>query len=111
MPIVPLIKQELGDLVDLNMKVMEGKVKLKRSLFFFKKRQMILLEDGKVIFAKHRKIKSMCRLDRFSEILVHNRSRFQLKTPQLSEVIDSPDAEVWVSILNSIKQLIVKNEK
>jgi len=37
-PIVPLIKQELGEFFDLNMKVMEGKVKLKRTLFFYKKR-------------------------------------------------------------------------
>ena len=80
-PIVPLVKQELGDLIDLNMKVMEGKVKLKRTLFFYKKRSMILLEDGKVIFAKERRIKSMCRLDRFSDIISHSRSRFALKTP------------------------------
>ena len=110
-PIVPLVKQELGDFIDLNMKVMEGKVKLKRTLFFYKKRLMVLLEDGKVIFAKERKIKAMCRLDRFSDIILQSRSKFTFKTPQLQEVIESPDAEVWVSILNSIKQLIIKSER
>jgi hypothetical protein len=107
-PIVPPVLQEFGKQIDLNMKVMEGKVKLRRTLFFFKKRKMILLEDGKVIFAKENKIKGVCRLDRHAEITLINKGRFQLKTPILHEVIESSDAEVWVNILNSIKSLSIK---
>ncbi len=65
------------------MKVMEGKVKLKRTLFFFKKRKMILLEDGRVLFAKDHKIKGICRLDRHAEIVLLSKNKFQLKTPML----------------------------
>lgn len=54
--------------IDLNMKVMEGKIKLRRNLIFFKRRTMILLEDGRVILAKDREVRGVFIIDKKTEI-------------------------------------------
>eukprot|EP00347_Sterkiella_histriomuscorum_P006028 403354346 len=94
--------------IDLNMKVMEGKVKLRRNLIFFKRRTMILLEDGRVILTKDKDVRTVFILDKSTEITLQKRDRFQIKTVKIHEVVESHDAEVWVNILKSIKSLNFK---
>jgi len=71
------------------MKVMEGKVKLRRNLIFFKKRKMILLEDGRVVLGKDNQIKNTFILDRLTEIFLVKKDRFSIRTPCIHEVIES----------------------
>ena len=71
------------------MKVMEGKVKLRRNLIFFKHRDMILLEDGRVILAKDREVRTVFALDRSTEIKLIKKDRFQIRTMTVHENIES----------------------
>ncbi|CDW85011.1 serine threonine-protein kinase pk61c [Stylonychia lemnae] len=96
--------------IDLNLRVMEGKVKLRRNLIFYKKRKMILLEDGRVILAKDNLIRNVFVLNKCTEIFLVKKDRFTIRTQQIHENIESSDAEVWVNILNSIKLMNTKSQ-
>lgn len=87
---------------------MEGKVKLRRNLIFYKRRNMILLEDGRVILTKDKEIRSVFFLDQGTEISLIKKDRFQIRTSVVHEIIESQDSEVWVNILKSIRTLNCK---
>lgn len=55
--------------LDYKKKVFEGFVKVKRKLFFYKKRFMILQEDGLVVFAKpNGRVRCDMQIDDLTEI-------------------------------------------
>ncbi len=87
--------------------VMDGQVKVRRKLFFFKKRYMILLEDGTVYMTKEGHITFQIVLDKRTEITLLNKQRFEIKTPKFHEIIEAPEEQVetWMSILKSIRKM------
>lgn len=54
--------------IDENEIVMEGWVKVRRKLFFYKKRQLILMEDGTVYIIKLGHISNEIKLNKYSEV-------------------------------------------
>lgn len=54
--------------IDLDKIVMESLVKVRRKLFFYKRRQMVLLEDGSVFIVKHGHISNEIKLAKNTEI-------------------------------------------
>ena len=66
---------------------------------------MILLEDGTVILTKYGHIKCEFMINPHTEINLIKNHRFEIKTKDVYEMIDTPEAEVWVNILNSIRKL------
>lgn len=56
------------DIIDCNKIVMEGFVRLRRKLFFYKRRQMFLLEDGSVFIVKLGHISNELKLSAKTEI-------------------------------------------
>lgn len=79
-----LIKSEnLGCVsLDSSNKVKAGFVKVKRKLFFYKKRFMILLDNGTVVFArKSGRIRCNLVIGKDTEIIQIKSRRFQIKTP------------------------------
>lgn len=77
-----------------------------------KKRHLILYEEGTVLLMSRGHIKTEFRLDGKSQVtLSKNGKSFTLKTSSKHvEVFETPDAEVWVSILKSIQGLVVEHE-
>lgn len=47
---------------------MEGFIKVRRKLFFYKKRQLILMEDGTVFIVKLGHISNEIKLNKYSEV-------------------------------------------
>jgi len=75
---------------------------------------MILFEDGTIILLRRGHIRGEFKLDHKSEINLNKHNRFSLKAKGSggTEVIECPEAEVWVSIIKSIQKLnIVNNSK
>ena len=54
--------------IDMDKIVMEGPVKVRRRLFFYKKRQLFLLEDGTVFVVKKGHISNEIKLSKHTEI-------------------------------------------
>eukprot|EP00347_Sterkiella_histriomuscorum_P007241 403349719 len=91
--------------LDYNKKIFEGHVKVKRRLFFYKKRFMILQDDGLVVFARQNgRVRCDLLIDETSEIIQLKQNRFQIKTKKVSEVIETPDTELWLNMLYSTQQ-------
>ena len=69
-------------MIDMNNKVMEGIVKVRRQLLFSKKRKMILMDNGVVYFLRpDNKFKYGLKLDEDSYIVQTKSSRFTIQTP------------------------------
>ena len=92
--------------VDINKQVYAGSIKVRRKLFLYKDRFMALLEDGSVFLSKDRHIRCQILMDCKTKItLQKGNRRFEIETKHVHEVIETEEAEIWVNILNSIKNL------
>ena len=68
-------------MIDMNNKIMEGIVKVRRKLLFFKKRKMILLDNGVVYFLRpDNKFKFGIKLDEDTYVVQNKPTRFTLQT-------------------------------
>lgn len=93
---------------------MEGFVKVRRRLFFYKKRQLFLLEDGSVFIVKEGHINNEFRLNKHTEV-THisegSHCKFLISSTKTYEYIecDTPDMAVtWVNILINIRKMNVE---
>jgi hypothetical protein len=85
---------------------MEGVVKVKRKLFFSRPRTLMAFEDGTIVFMKNGHIRRLLHLEWYSKItLLKCGSAFEIVTPKFREIVQSPNSDVWVNILNSLIKL------
>lgn len=97
-------------MLDMNSRVMEGVIKVRR-LLFWKKRKMILMDDGTLyVLRLDNKFKFGLELDENTYFLQTKKNRFTLQSTLHREVIESPETEIWVSIMNSIKIQHIKEK-
>lgn len=84
----------------------EGEVKVQRKIFMKKPRYMILFEDGTLLLLRRGHIRSEYLMDETAEVTLVKNNKLKLKTPGKSvEVVETPEAEAWVSILKSVQML------
>jgi ribosome biogenesis protein Tsr3 len=83
---------------------MEGQVKVRRKLFFYKKRRLILMEDGIIFLVKHGHIKTEIVLDHNTKIELLKKDKLEITTKDINEIVECSEAEVWVNIFNSLKK-------
>jgi hypothetical protein len=96
---------------------MESMVNVRRKLFFYKRRQMLLLEDGTVYILKNGHINNEMRLSSKTQINHQcdngGSCRFLISTNSTYEYIDCDNNDVtdtWVSILRKIRKMVIDNE-
>ena len=58
----------------------EGEIKLRRKIFLFKRRYMLVFEDGTLLILRHGHIKSEYKINDQSEISLMKGGRFSMKT-------------------------------
>jgi hypothetical protein len=76
---------------------MEGEVKVRRKLFFYKERQLFLLEDGSVFLVKRGHINNELKLLQHTEVTYLNEGnmcRFLISTPKTYEYIECEDPNI-----------------
>lgn len=84
--------------------IMSGMVRKRNKIFFFKKRNMYVLESGLVIIKKmNGRTEESIQLTKASEITELKESRVQIKTNKIKKILESEDAGVWVCVLNVLK--------
>jgi hypothetical protein len=62
--------------VDMNLKVMSDKIKVRRKLFFWRTRFLIILENGHLFLTKNGHIRQEMILDENAEISIIRHDRF-----------------------------------
>jgi hypothetical protein len=98
---------------------MEGFVKVRRKLFFYKRRQMFLMEDGKVLIVKNGHISNEMVLNKHAEIAHQcdgsaDSCKFLISTPSTYEYVDcesSDLASTWVHILLNIRKMTIDGSR
>jgi hypothetical protein len=93
---------------------MEGFVNVRRKLFFYKRRQMLLLEDGSIFILKKGHINNEMKLTAKTEIkhqCDEAHCRFLLSTNSTYEYIECDSADLtqtWVNILITIRRMVAE---
>ncbi|CDW75605.1 UNKNOWN [Stylonychia lemnae] len=91
--------------VDYKRGVFEGEVKVRRKLFFYKRRYMIIQDNGIILLArKSGRMRCDMFIDGNTEITRLKAKRFQIKNQRFQEVIESPDTDEWMRKLIQIRE-------
>jgi hypothetical protein len=88
----------------LSRKYWEGEVKVRRKFILLRSRFLMLFENGTVLVLRKGHIKAEYLIDENSTItLSKKKNSFTLKTTyKAADTFETPDAETWVSILQSL---------
>ena len=90
----------------LSRKYWEGEVKVYRKIFLKKPRYMILFEDGTLLLLRRGHIRTEYLIDDTAEITLMKNNKLKLKgSGKSAEIVETPDAEAWISILKSVQML------
>ena len=96
---------------------MESMVNVRRKLFFYKRRQMLLLEDGTVFIMKRGHINNEIRLTPKTQVeqqcdnggackfLLSNNSTYEYIECDNKDMLDT-----WVSMLRKMRKMVADNE-
>ena len=100
--------------IDVDQIVMEGWVRVRRKLFFYKRRQLFLMENGMVYIVKDGHISNEIKLSKHTEIThicENGNCKFLLsnsKTYEYIECENSDMASTWVNILLNIRKMTIE---